>query len=88
MEIGVILELIGTVGFPIACVIALGFFVFKLWQQSADRERALMEELKESRDINAKAISTIALYAEKLEVIQQDVNAIKGDITVIAEKVS
>ena len=43
MEIGVILELIGTVGFPIACVIALGFFVFKLWQQSADRERALMD---------------------------------------------
>jgi hypothetical protein len=88
MEIGVIIELIGTVGFPIVCVMALGFFVYKLWQQSAAREQALMEELAESREVNAKAIDTIAHYAEKLEIIQQDVNAIKGDITVIAEKVS
>ena len=29
MEIGLIVELIGTVGFPIVCVLALGIFVFK-----------------------------------------------------------
>ena len=88
MDIAIILEMIGTVGFPIAMVIALGFFVYKLWKQSAERENTLLAEIKECREVNSKAIDTIAHYAEKLEVIQQDVNAIKSDIAIVAERVN
>ena len=86
MEIGVIVELIGTLGFPIACVLALGIFVFKIWQQSVTREERLMTELAETRIVNTQAIETIAHYAERLETIQEDVKEIKTDIAVIMNK--
>ena len=60
MELGVILEAIGTVGFPIVMVIALVFFVWKIYQQSVVREEKLMSEITENRLVNEKAIETIA----------------------------
>ena len=86
MELGVIVELIGTIGFPIVCVLALGIFVYKLWQQSVTREDKLMSELAECRVVNAQAIETIGHYAERLETIQEDVKEIKTDIAVIMNK--
>jgi hypothetical protein len=77
MDIALIVELIGTLGFPIVCVIALGFFVWKIYKRSEVREDKLMIEIGETRAINAQAIDTIAHYAEKLEVIQEDVKEIK-----------
>jgi hypothetical protein len=77
MDIALIVELIGTLGFPIACVIALGVFVWKIYKRSEVREDKLMIEIGETRAINAQAIETIAHYAEKLEVIQEDVKEIK-----------
>lgn len=88
MDITMILELISTLGFPIALVIALGWFVYKLYKASEKREAELRQELKENREINAEAIKTIALYAERLDVIQRDVNEIKEDILIISDKVS
>ena len=43
---------------------------------------------KENREVNAKAIKTIAKYSEKLGSIQSDINEIKTDITIINEKIS
>ena len=77
MEIATIAELITTLGFPIACVIALGYFVWKIYKRSEVREDTLMTEIGETRAINAQAIDTIAHYAEKLEIIQEDVKEIK-----------
>lgn len=48
-----------------------------------EREDKLYEEIKQNREINAKAIETIAHYAEKLDNIQEDVRDIKTDITII-----
>jgi septal ring factor EnvC (AmiA/AmiB activator) len=48
-----------------------------------EREDKLYEEIKANREVNAQAISTIAHYAEKLDVIQQDIHDIKNDITII-----
>lgn len=96
-----IIELVSTLGFPIACVIAMGAFIFYVYKkQTADsaanmekvqarckeREDKLYEEIKENRAVNAKAIETIAHYAEKLDIIQQDISDIKTDITVIMSK--
>ena len=84
MDLTVWTDLVGMLGFPIALVFAMGLFIYKLWQQSADRERTLFTELENSRTINEKAIETIAQYAEKLGDIQDDVKSIKEDITGIA----
>ena len=80
MELGVIIELIGTVGFPIVCVIALGFFVFKLWQQSAEREKTLMAEITANREVNEKFAAIIAQHEVQLEEIKTDVKDIKETI--------
>ena len=77
MDIATITDLIQTLGLPIALVIAMGLFIFKLWKQSAERETKLYDELAECRKVNSKAIDTIAHYAEKLDAIQEDVKVIK-----------
>lgn len=97
MDIAAVTELITTVGFPIACVIVLGLFIFVIYKQntksqtefqavSLKREEKLYDEIKKTREINSKAIETIALYAEKLDVIQSDINDIKTDIVVLTAK--
>ena len=81
-----IVEAVSTLGFPIACVIGLCWFIYKIYQDSVKREAALMTEIKETRAVNAKALETIAHYAEELGVIRTDISDIKSDITVIMAK--
>lgn len=76
-------ELISTLGFPIALVIGMSYFIWQLWKQSVVREEKLMTELTECRVVNTQAISTIASYADKLDTIQKDVTEIKSDMSVI-----
>lgn len=85
MEASMFVELISTLGFPIACVIALGFFVFKIYTQSVNREAKLMTEIEENRKVNEKAIETIALYAERLSHIEDNIDEIKNDVVVIKQ---
>ena len=85
--IALIIEAIPTVGFPIVVVIALGVFIYHIYKKSEKREDALMQEIKESRLVNAEAIGTIAKYAEKLDVIQTDINEIKSDVVRITEHI-
>lgn len=86
MDIGIITELIATLGFPIALVIAMAYFIYKIYNQSVAREEKLMEEIKANREINSQAIETIAHYSEKLETIQTDISEIKTELTIIASK--
>ena len=81
------ITIVQTVGFPIACVVALGFFVWKIYNQSITREEKLMQEITENRLVNEKAIETIAQFAERFTHIETDVELIKNDITVIKEKI-
>jgi septal ring factor EnvC (AmiA/AmiB activator) len=91
-------SVISTLGFPIACVIALAAFIFHIYKQTTkenaanmekvqarckEREEKLYAELAKSQEVNSKAIATIAHYAEKLDVIQKDISDIKTDITII-----
>lgn len=66
MELATFAELIGSLGFPIALVVAMGWFVYKLWIQSKDREDRLM--------------TFIESYAGKLDVIESDLKEIKQDL--------
>ena len=81
MEVSVFTELIGTMGFPIALVIAMGVFIWKIYNQSVDREEKLMKEITENRIVNEKAIETLAVYAERLGSIESEVKEIKQIIT-------
>ena len=101
MDAKSITDLMSSLGFPIVCVIALAYFAFwmvnrvieenaknmeKVQNRCKDREDKLYQEIKENREVNAKAIETIAHYAEKLDTIQSDIKDIKTDITVIMKK--
>ena len=74
----IITELVTNLGLPVAMVIVMAIFIYKLWQQSVEREKTLYNELAACREVNDKAIATIATYAGKLDAIQEDVKEIKG----------
>ena len=83
MDLKTIELLITSVGFPIVCVLGMGFFIWQIYKQSVTRENKLNEQIEVSQSVNAKAIDTIAKYAEKLDTIQQDVKEIKNDVIAI-----
>ena len=81
MDITMIGDLISNFGFPIVLVLAMGLFIWKMYQQSVTREDKLMNELAECRAVNEKAIETLSVYAERLSIIETDVKEIKSIIT-------
>ena len=88
MEIALIVELISTLGFPIALVIVLCWFIWRIYKKSEDRETELRQELKESREINGKFAEIISKYSVEISEIKTDIKDIKEDILVITDKVS
>lgn len=80
MTIELITSLISTLGLPIVLIIVMGWFIFKLWKQSDDREKKLYDELAKCREVNEQAIATLTLYAERLDVIEGDIKEIKDII--------
>lgn len=86
MDIATIVELITNLGFPIACVIAMGVFIYKIYKKSEQREDTLMKQIEENRKINAEAIATIGKYAESIETIEEDVRVIKNDLSILMVK--
>lgn len=86
MEINAFVELISTVGLPIALVIAMGAFIWKIYKRSEKREDDLRAEIIENQKVNAQAIQTITLYAERLGVIETDVKEIKHDVMLLTDR--
>ena len=82
MELGVIVELITTIGFPIVCVLALGWFVWHIYKQSVVREERLMTEITENRLVNTKFAEIIAGYDVTLSEIKNDVKDIKDTLNI------
>lgn len=86
MDINAWGEAIQNFGLPIVIIGVLMFFVYKLWQQSKDREEKLYTELSECRKVNSEAIKTLGVYAERLGVIENDVSEIKTDVNSLMSK--
>ena len=86
MDIPLIVEIIATVGFPIAACLILGLFIWKIYKQSEKREETLRQEINKSQEINQEAIRTLAIYAERIGVIEADVKEIKQGLIVITER--
>ena len=83
MEIATIVELISTLGFPIALVIAMSWFIWTIYKKSEQREDALRSQIIESQKVNAEAIHTITLYAERLTIIEEDIKDVKHDVNTL-----
>ena len=101
MDLATIGTFIGTIGFPIACAVGMAWFIYTIYKNTTkenaanmekvqkrcqEREDKLYTELEKCREVNEKAIDTIAHYAEKLDTIQKDIGDIKNDIVVITTK--
>ncbi len=99
--LAVFVELLPTVGFPILCCLALGWFVYKFYndsqKQNAEnmaavqerckaREEKLYAQIDKQTEVNAKFANIIAQYEVKLDTIQSDIGEIKTDIAVIMNK--
>jgi chromosome segregation ATPase len=86
MDVTAWAEMVQTLGLPIVLIFAMGWFIFKLWKQSVEREKTLYTEIENCRKVNEKAIETIAQYSETIGEIKEDVKDIKSDITLITAK--
>ena len=88
----VIESLITTVGFPTACVIALGWFIYKFYTDyttdSRDREVKLMTFIKEEQTQMQSLVATNAEFVEVLNSYKADIQKIKDDVADIKEEIS
>lgn len=85
-----ITEIMSSFGFPVACVIALGWFIWYFFKQSKeesrDRENSLADFIRRSQEINAQFAEIIAKYEVKLDEIHKDIEDIKEDISELVPK--
>ena len=88
MDARLIVEIISAVGFPITACLLLGWFIFKIYKKGEEREAALRTEIENCQEVNKEAIKTLALYAERLGIIENDVKEIKEDLIVLTDRTS
>lgn len=96
-----IADLIPTLGFPIVCVVGLGWFIYKIYTDTTkqnnenmaavqarckEREDKLYIQLERQNEINGKFANIIAQYDIKLNAIQEDISDIKTDISTLANR--
>lgn len=78
------IDVISTVGFPIACVIALGFFVYNAWddmsKKSAEREEKLYTMLASAQNSIDEELKTNGKFLAQLEVMQENLTDISKDV--------
>ena len=86
MQIPLFVELITTFGLPVALVIVMCWFIWRIYKKSEQREDALRSQIIESQKVNAQAIQTITLYAERLGVIEEDIKEVKQDVNLLLRK--
>lgn len=72
-----VVTIIQTLGFPIACVVALGFFVWKMWNQQEvtyqNREEKFYEQLTRFNDTLDSFNATLTKIDSRLEVVEKAV---------------
>lgn len=92
MEIGIIEGLITNVGFPIACVVGLAFFLWKMWNkaqsQNEKREEKLYNEISEGRRINEKFADIIKDFSIKVGDIDTKVGNVDNKVNEIDSKLN
>ena len=89
MDVNTIQTLIASVGFPIVCVLALGWFIYKAFEKftdaSAKREEKLYSIIAEAQATNEKLLETNSEFVGVLDAYKSDLVEIKNDVAVIKE---
>lgn len=91
MDTSSISTLIGTLGFPIVCVIFLGWFIWKIWNKQQDdnksREEKLYEFIGKAQVVNEELTKTNAEFITVLNSYKSDLDDIKSDVSDIKERI-
>lgn len=89
MDVNTIQNYISTLGFPIVCVLFLGWFIWKIWMsqqdQNKEREDKLYEYLGKAQAVNEQLTKTNSEFVEVLHSYKSDLDTIKNDVTEIKQ---
>ena len=79
-----LVDLISSVGFPIVCVIGLGYFIYIAWnnitEQSDKREEKLYDIISNAQANNDKLVEANKGFVAVLDTYKRDITDIKHDI--------
>ena len=82
-----IANMIATLGFPIVCVCALGWFVYvafnKFLENNEKREEKLYTMIEDAKATNEKLLETNAEFVRAIETYNLDLSAIRNDVSII-----
>lgn len=83
-------QVISTLGFPIACVIGLGYFVYIIYKnmttENEKREERLVDIITTSHANNEKLVEVNQEFVKVLETYKTDITEIKHDIADIKDR--
>ena len=89
MDVNTIQTAISTLGFPIGCVLFLGWFIWKIWMsqqdQNKEREDKLYEYIGKAQAVNEQLTKTNSEFVEVLHSYKSDLDTIKNDVTEIKQ---
>lgn len=89
MDVNTIQTAISTLGFPIVCVLFLGWFIWKIWmsqqEQNKEREDKLYEYIGKAQAVNEQLTKTNSEFVEVLHSYKSDLDTIKNDVTEIKQ---
>ena len=89
MDISTIQTLVTSLGFPIVCVFALGWFIYKAFEkftaQSEKREEKLYTVIAQTQESNERLSHTNAEFVSVLNTYKSDLDEIKADVSEIKE---
>ena len=89
MDVSTIQTAISTLGFPIVCVLFLGWFIWKIWMsqqdQNKEREDKLYEYIGKAQAVNEQLTKTNSEFVEVLHSYKSDLDTIKNDVTEIKQ---
>ena len=89
MDVNTIQTLVTSLGFPIVCVMALGWFIYKAFEkftaQSEKREEKLYTVISQAQETNERLSNTNAEFVSVLNTYKSDLEDIKADVSEIKE---
>lgn len=92
MDVSTITQLITSLGFPIVCVIAMAYAMWKVYIRSEDqnetREDKLYEVIAKAQAQNQELSDTNAKFVSILEKYESDLDEIKTDVVDIKSKLA
>ena len=87
MDANILREIVSNIGFPISCVLCLGWYIQQRdKQQTEDRKQereTMLEEIKFSRQVNQSLLDTNKILSSDIKVELQD---IKNELKHIAKE--